>query len=143
MFVLKTIRDAFSFNLKLLRGSRTQAEMAEFLSIPLRTYQKIETGTLPTGATMEAVTQKLGVDEISLVQLPIDARSQATIPQEKGPKPLAPDASKLALFGAIVTRLSTFNEVQLRFIEPAVEVAVELGDLGHETEAEHLKKNQA
>jgi transcriptional regulator with XRE-family HTH domain len=70
---LNTIREAFAFNLRLLRGNKTQAEMAEFLSLPLSTYQKLESGQVPQRGTMEAITQKLGVSEVSLVQLPGEA----------------------------------------------------------------------
>jgi transcriptional regulator with XRE-family HTH domain len=44
--------------------------MAEFLGVPLRTYQKIETGSFPMPATMEAITQRLGVSELAMVQAP-------------------------------------------------------------------------
>lgn len=67
---MDTIREAFAFNLKLKRGKRTQAEFAEFLGLPLRTYQKIEAGNVPQRATMKQLTLKLGVSEVELVQMP-------------------------------------------------------------------------
>jgi transcriptional regulator with XRE-family HTH domain len=98
---LNTIREAFAFNLRLLRGNKTQAEMAEFLSLPLSTYQKLESGQVPQRGTMEAITQKLGVSEVSLVQLPGEAPP---------PSPVSP---RLAAIGEAVTILCTLNEFEL------------------------------
>lgn len=47
MYPLKTIREVFAYNLRELRGDRTQAEISESADIPFRTYQDMEGGTLP------------------------------------------------------------------------------------------------
>lgn len=68
---MATIREAFGFNIRLKRGERTQAEMSEFLDVPLRTYQRFDAGeAIPQGPQMDMITSKLGVSEADLVQLP-------------------------------------------------------------------------
>lgn len=66
-----TIREALGFNLKLIRGKRTQEAMAEHLGIPKRTYVRFELGeAFPQGATLRQILKTLKVDETDLVQLP-------------------------------------------------------------------------
>lgn len=67
---MRTIKEALAFNIKRLRGNRTQEQMAEFLGVNVRTYQRLEKGTRPQGATMARVLAKLKVPEVTLVQLP-------------------------------------------------------------------------
>lgn len=55
----------------MVRGDRTQAEMAEALGMPLRTYQRLEGAErFPQEATLEQITAKLGVSEESLFRIP-------------------------------------------------------------------------
>lgn len=118
-----------------------KSEFARQLGVPPQSVQRYfnpDDTTVPSMDQADKIAAALGL-HLEVSKIPPSAPQ----PQEPGPKLLDPDASRLALLGAIVTRLSTFNEVQLRLIEPAIAVAVELGDLGHETEAKHLKKNQA
>ena len=47
MEVLKTIKEVFSYNLRRLRGKRTQEEISAAAGIPYRTYQDMESGVIP------------------------------------------------------------------------------------------------
>lgn len=66
---MRTIREIFSENLRFYRAGRTQAEMAEFIGIPFRTYQNMESGvSLPQQASISVAALKLGVSEAQLFQ---------------------------------------------------------------------------
>jgi hypothetical protein len=95
--------------------------MSEFLGLPLRTYQKIETGTLPTEATMRLITQRLGVSEASLVQLPDVAP----------PKPAATTGptsnERLRLLGCIILELTHLDETKLAGIFAFIRAAGSVG----------------
>lgn len=47
MEALETINKVFAHNLRELRGSRTQSDVAEQIDMPLRTYQHLEAGKIP------------------------------------------------------------------------------------------------
>lgn len=54
-------------NLRKLRGTRTQAEVAEMAGIPLRSYQNVEiNGAIPQGPNLTAIAKALGVPETRL-----------------------------------------------------------------------------
>lgn len=59
---MKTIEEVFIFNLRRLRGSRTQAEIAESAGIPLRSYQRAEYGDIPQGPNRQAIARAFGLD---------------------------------------------------------------------------------
>lgn len=63
---LDTLEKVFAHNIRKLRGKQTQAEMAERLDMPLRTYQKFEAGNIPQAATRHELALKLGVPETAL-----------------------------------------------------------------------------
>jgi transcriptional regulator with XRE-family HTH domain len=65
---LRTIKEVLGFNIRRLRGNRTQEEMAEFLGLNLRTYQRLEKGTRPQKATMGRVLARLSIPESALFQ---------------------------------------------------------------------------
>lgn len=66
MYVLNTIEEVVSFHLRRLRADRTQAEMAEFLGLPLRSYQALEYGSVPRPETRRIIAEKLGITETQL-----------------------------------------------------------------------------
>lgn len=110
---MNTVREALGFNLRMIRGDRTQAEMAELIGLPLGSYQRLDAGDVfPRPDTLAQLAAKLGVSEASLVQLPDE------------PKPLSPADSRLALFGSLVSRLAALNETQLRALEPFIDNAI-------------------
>lgn len=75
MEALETIEKVFAHNLRVLRGKSTQADMAERLSMPLRTYQKFEAAqVIPQAETRRQLADKLGVPETRLFQDPDLAR---------------------------------------------------------------------
>lgn len=64
---MKTIEEIFRKNLIRLRGSRTQALIAELAGIPLRSYQHVEsTGAIPQSPNRMAIAKALGVEEVDL-----------------------------------------------------------------------------
>lgn len=64
MQVLGTIEQNFALNLRVLRGDRTQAEMAEHLGMPLRTYASLESGTIvPQAETRAKLAERLRESE--------------------------------------------------------------------------------
>lgn len=61
---MKTLEEIFRVNLIRLRGSRTQAAIAELAGIPLRSYQHVEsTGAIPQGPNRTAIARALAVEE--------------------------------------------------------------------------------
>jgi transcriptional regulator with XRE-family HTH domain len=67
MEVLETLEQVFAYNLRILRGGLTQADMAERLGVPLRTYQKFEAASvIPQAETRRSLASKLGVPETRL-----------------------------------------------------------------------------
>lgn len=65
--MLKSLEEVFKANLLRLRGSRTQADIAELAGIPLRSYQNVEAnGAIPQGPNRKAIAQALGVPETHL-----------------------------------------------------------------------------
>lgn len=64
--MLKTIQEVIEFNLRRLRGKRTQSEVAEAAGIPLRTYQDAEGGHIPRPSTITALSQAFKVSETEL-----------------------------------------------------------------------------
>lgn len=96
---MESIRQILGFNLRLLRGDRTQAELAEVLGLPLRSYQRIESGVaFPQESTLKQITTKLGVSESALFQ-------DQTAPALQ---------TRSSLLGEIVTLLAICDEDQLR-----------------------------
>lgn len=74
--MLKTIREVFVHNLRVLRADRTQAQIAEMAEIPLRSYQRAEGGDIPQDENLIAIAGALGV---SMTRLFLD--SDLTDPQ--------------------------------------------------------------
>lgn len=77
---MKTIEEVFSDNLRRLRGSRSQAAVAEMADIPLRSYQRAENGDIPHGPNRTAIANALGVQE---TQLFVDASNPATLSESR------------------------------------------------------------
>jgi transcriptional regulator with XRE-family HTH domain len=68
---LDSIKEVFASNLRRLRAHRTQAEMAELLKLPLRTYQRLEAAErFPREGTIKRITAKCGASEVDLFQAP-------------------------------------------------------------------------
>lgn len=66
---MKTIQELLSFNLRSLRGDRTQEQIAEAAGIPFRTYQDCERGIkLPQQPTLESLAKLYGVSQLAFFQ---------------------------------------------------------------------------
>lgn len=67
IYVLETIDKVLAYNVRKLRGKRSQAEVAEAAGLPLRTYQRYENGVLPRRRRhLVALAKAFGVSETVL-----------------------------------------------------------------------------
>lgn len=72
--MLKTIQEVFAFNLKRLRGERTQQKMAEVCGVAYPSYQRMEAGDIPQRPNLEKLAKGFGVPETALFKDPDLAR---------------------------------------------------------------------
>jgi transcriptional regulator with XRE-family HTH domain len=64
MEMLKTIEEVLKYNLRSLRGNRSQQEVSDAVGIPFRTYQGLESGVIPKKRHyLTALAQHYGVSE--------------------------------------------------------------------------------
>lgn len=104
MYLVKNIEEVISLRMRELRGKRTQAEMAEILNIPFRTYQTIESGSIPRSETRKTISETLNISETYLFLDPdltspttdqaLDVLEKALNSREKPTELLTPDLAR-------------------------------------------------
>jgi len=97
MELLETINKVFAYNLRRLRGERTQSEISEAADIPFRTYQRLEAGAIPkTREHLRAIARVHGCTETALF---LD-------PDLLGRPPQAPEPTDKELLNLLEKRLA-------------------------------------
>ena len=111
------------------------AEFCRKSGLPRRTVDNwMAKRSYPGLDSLDAIAKGLDLQPWELLKPPTTSQLQ-----EAGPKLVDPDASRLAALGSIVARISTFNEDELRFIEPPIGL---VEDTRRAVQTEKLQKNK-
>lgn len=146
MYLLRTIREVFAFNVKELRGSRSQEDVADATGIPWSTYQTYEYGTIPQKHShLEALAKFHGVPETRFFLDPdltkpstnqvIEAVTQSLLKTENTQK----TPIKQPEIEELVSILSTLNQPELT--AQLIRIANDTRNLRSGLDSDHNKKD--
>lgn len=125
--LLETTREIFSFNLKRLRGDRTQRDIAEAVDVSLASYQRMESGVIPrTPGIFPALAKAFSTPERELFRdpdmKPTPEQALQVLADALGIKTPKPEVALPKR--EIIRRLSALDESKFQALLPMLESAL-------------------